>query len=169
MTETGVLTNFFDVEPDDPEYIPGSLGRPAPCVLLKVVDINTGENLGPNIDGEICAKGETLFSGYLNNSSAYEEAFDRKGWFHTGDVGHYDNENRFYITDRLKEIIKFGTKQVSPTELEQLLLTHSSVAEVAVVGVRHKIDTQWPRAYVKTKPDVSVSEEELRKYVSGLI
>jgi len=68
----------------------------------------------------------------------------------------------------LKEVIKVGTLSVSPVEIEQFLLTHESVAEVAVVGVKHEIDVQWPRAYVKLKDGKSVTEEELMRYVAGL-
>ena len=65
-------------------------------------------------------------------------------------------------------MIKFGTFPISPVEIEQFLLTHESVAEVAVVGVKHESETQWPRAYVKVKDGKCVTEEELKKYVSGL-
>ena len=165
MTEYGNLTDFLD---EVPEYIPRNLGRPAPYTQLKVIDIKTGQSLGPNIDGEICVKGEKLFSGYLNDKKATEESIDSDGWFRTGDIGHYDEENRFYITDRLKEMIKYGLQQVSPIQVEQFLLTHKSVAEVVVVGVKHKTDTQSPRAYVTKIPGVDITEEELKEYVSGL-
>jgi acyl-CoA synthetase (AMP-forming)/AMP-acid ligase II len=109
-----------------------------------------------------------MFSGYLNNIEATKETIDSDGWLHTGDIGHYDTNERLFITDRLKEVIKVGTLPVSPTEIEQFLLTHESVAEVAVVGVKHESESQWPRAYVKLKEGKSATEEELKKYVSGL-
>jgi long-chain acyl-CoA synthetase len=65
-------------------------------------------------------------------------------------------------------MIKYRGWPVSPTEIKQFLLTHESVAEVAVVGVKHETESQWPRAYVKVKDGKCVTEEELKKYVSGL-
>ena len=166
MTEYGLLTLYPDFE--NTSYIAGNLGRPAHNTLMKVVDITTGQSVGPNIDGEICVSGPKIFSGYLNNVLATNEAIDSEGWLHTGDIGHYDQKHRFFITDRLKELIKFGTKQVSPTELEQFLLTHESVEGVAVVGVKHETQNQWPRAYVKCAQNKTVTEEELKKYVAGI-
>ena len=165
MSEYGFITLFPDF--GRTEYIEANLGRPAHNTEMKVIDLNSGHSLGPNFDGEICVRGPKLFSGYLNNVLATNDTIDVEGWLHTGDIGHYDEKNRLFITDRLKELIKFGTKQVSPTELEQFLLTHESVAEVAVVGVKHETQTQWPRAYVKCAEMRSVSEEDLKIYVAG--
>ncbi len=155
-------------EHTDTEFIPGNVGYVATNLELKIVDINTGQSLGPDIDGEIHLRGPQMFSGYLNNIEATKEAIDSDGWLHTGDIGHYDTNERLFITDRLKEVIKVGTLPVSPVEIEQFLLTHESVAEVAVVGVKHESESQWPRAYVKLKEGKSATEEELKKYVSGL-
>ena len=167
MTEYGALTICPDM--DSPNYIPGNLGRPAHNTEIKIIDVNTGQSLGPDMDGEICVRGPKLFSGYLNNPEATREAIDSEGWFHTGDIGHYDSNTRVYITDRLKELIKWGTKQISPTELELFLLRHEAVEGVAVVGVKHKTQNQWPRAYVKCAHNKSVTEEELKKFVAGLL
>jgi acyl-CoA synthetase (AMP-forming)/AMP-acid ligase II len=150
------------------EFIPGNTGCVTRLTELKIIDVNTGQSLGPNIDGEICVRGLKMFSGYLNDIKATKEAIDSDGWLHTGDIGHYDQKERIFITDRLKEIIKFGTFPISPAEIEKFLLTHESVAEVAVVGVKHESETEWPRAYVKVKDGQSVTEEELKKFVAGL-
>ncbi len=150
------------------EYIPGNMGHVSRITELKIVDINTGQSLGPDIDGEICLRGPQMFSGYLNNIEATKETIDIDGWLHTGDIGHYDTNERLFITDRIKEMIKYRAWPLSPTEIEQFLLTHESVAEVAVVGVKHETESQWPRAYVKVKDGKCVTEEELKKYVSGL-
>ncbi len=69
-----------------------------------------------------------MFLGYLNNIEAMKETIDSDGWLHMADIGHYDQN------DRLKEMIKFGTFSISPTEIEQFLLTHESVAEVTVAS-----------------------------------
>jgi long-subunit acyl-CoA synthetase (AMP-forming) len=152
----------------DNEFVSGCVGRVSALTQIKIIDLNTGKSLGPNLDGEICLKGPKLFVGYLNNESATKDSFDSNGWFHTGDVGHYDEKERFFITDRLKELIKFKAWSVAPAEIESLLLTHESVDSVAVVGVKHKTDGQLPRAFVKVKNNSKVTEEELVKYVEGL-
>jgi acyl-CoA synthetase (AMP-forming)/AMP-acid ligase II len=166
MTEYVPLSESFCK--DINEYIPGNVGFISADTELKIIDLNSGQSLGPNIDGEICVRGSKMFSGYLNNESATQETIDKEGWLHTGDVGHYDQNERLFITDRLKEVIKIGVVTISPNEIEQFLLTHESVEEVAVVGVKHKTETQSPRAYVKVRKGTKVSEEELKKFVAGL-
>ena len=135
---------------------------------LKIVDLKTGQSLGPNKKGEICVRGPKMFVGYLNNESATKSAIDSNGWYHSGDVGHYDENERLFITDRLKEMIKFKAWSVAPAEIESFLMTHKSIDSVAVIGVKHTTDGQYPRAYVKVKSDEKVTEEELIKFVEGL-
>jgi long-subunit acyl-CoA synthetase (AMP-forming) len=165
MTEIAPIVQSPSIE--DTEFIPGNCGHVSRITELKIVDINSGQSLGPNIDGEIWLRGPQMFSGYLDNIEATKEAIDSDGWFHTGDIGHYDQNERI-ITDRIKEMIKYCAWPLSPVEIEQFLLTHESVAEVAVVGIKHEIQNQWPRAYVKLKEGKSATEEELVKYVAGL-
>jgi len=150
---------------DASDFEIGSVGVVSANTELKIVDLNSGKSLGPNIDGEICVSGPKMFSGYLNNESATKNAIDSDGWFHTGDIGHYDEKERLYITDRLKELIKYKAWSVSPVKIESLLLTHKSVEAVVVVGVKHKTDGQLSRAYVKKHSEVN--EEELIKFVEG--
>jgi 4-coumarate--CoA ligase len=166
MTE--IITIVESASLEDTEFIPGNVGHVSRITELKIVDINTGLSLGPNIDGEIWVRGPQMFSGYLNNIEATKETIDSDGWLHTGDIGHYDQNERIFITDRIKEMIKYLGFPVSPVEIEQFLLTHESVVEVAVVGIKHEIQNQWPRAYVKLKDGKSATEEELKKYVAGL-
>ncbi|CAG2111067.1 unnamed protein product [Medioppia subpectinata] len=165
VVEVYGMTEYCGLTSPDGEYIPGCVGRPSDNTDMKVID-SKGNSLGPDLDGELCVRGPKLFSGYLNNVLATNEAIDDHGWLRTGDIGHYDSRHRFFITDRLKELIKYGTKQVSPTELEQFLLTHEAVAEAVVVGVGHRTDTQWPRAYVRLREHKSVTEEELKRFVA---
>jgi long-subunit acyl-CoA synthetase (AMP-forming) len=166
MTEFMPITEYPDIEYI--EFIPGSFGQISQTTELKIVDINNGQTLGPNKKGEICLRGPKMFSGYLNNIEATKKTIDSDGWFHTGDIGHYDQNERIFITDSIKDIIKYRNWPVFPAEIEQILLTHESVAEVVVIGIKHEIENQWPRAYVRLKEGKKAKEEELKKYVSGL-
>jgi acyl-coenzyme A synthetase/AMP-(fatty) acid ligase len=88
---------------------------------------------------------------------------------HTADIGHYDQTDRIFITNRLKEIMKYRRIPVSPLKIEQFLLTYESVAEVAVIGIKYEMENQWPKVYVKLKMGKSTTEQELVKYVAGLV
>ncbi|CAG2113941.1 unnamed protein product, partial [Medioppia subpectinata] len=123
MTEGGIITQMPYFNNGD-EYMAGNLGQPNNNVEIKIRDTDSGESLGPGLGGEICVRGPMLFKGYLNNPLATSEAIDSEGWLRTGDIGHYDQQKRLFITDRLKELIKYETIAVSPTEIELFLLTH---------------------------------------------
>ena len=75
--------------------------------------------------------------GYLNNLKATEETI-KDGWLHSGDIAYYDEMDRFFIVDRLKELIKVKGFQVPPAELEDLIRSHDDVLDVAVIGVIHE-------------------------------
>ena len=75
--------------------------------------------------------------GYLNNPKATEETIKSGNWLHSGDIAYYDESHRFYIVDRLKELIKVSGFQVPPAELEDLIRSHSDILDVAVIGVPH--------------------------------
>jgi len=102
--------------------------------------------------GELYVKGPNVFKGYWRNERATKECLDDDGWFRTGDVGHVDEDGDFYITDRVKELIKYKGFQVPPAELEGYLTDHELVDDVAVVGVEsEELGTEIPRAYVMRK------------------
>ena len=99
--------------------------------------------------GELWLKGPNVFKGYLNNPEGTKNALTDDGYFKTGDVGYQDKDGHFYITDRVKELIKYKGFQVPPAELEGILSTHPKIDDVAVVGVYIADQaTEVPRAYV---------------------
>ena len=106
--------------------------------------------------------------GYLNNPKATADTFDRDGWLHTGDQGFIDEEGMLTITDRIKEMIKVKGIGVAPAELEDLLLGHPKVEDVAVMGVKDDYSGELPKAYVVLKGGEKGNreiEEELKQYV----
>ena len=106
--------------------------------------------------------------GYLNDPSATAETFDPDGWLHTGDQGFLNSEGLLTITDRIKEMIKVKGIGVAPAELEDLLLGHPKVEDVAVLGLRDEYSGERPKAFVVLKKGVKGGEEvgkELMEYV----
>ena len=134
---------------------------------VKVIGDN-GKELGLNEPGEILARGPQIVMGYLNNPKATAETFDRDGWLHTGDQGVVDDEGLLTITDRIKEMIKVKGIGVAPAELEDLLLGHMKVEDVAVMSVQDDYSGEKPKAFVVLKNWIvgdEATRRELIRYV----
>lgn len=86
---------------------------------MKVVHPETRKTLGKNEVGEICIKGPAVMKGYFGNEKATDETIDCDGWLHSGDLGYYDDDGDFFIVDRLKELIKYKSYQVSYVYLKK--------------------------------------------------
>jgi acyl-CoA synthetase (AMP-forming)/AMP-acid ligase II len=165
MTETSPVTHSSPADPAQVKH--GSVGVPAPNTECKIVDLVTGESLGPNKEGEVCVRGPQIMMGYLNRPDATAATIDTDNWLHTGDIGYADDAGHFYIVDRAKELIKYKGFQVPPAELEALLLTHPSVADAAVVPYLDDEAGEVPKAFVVSKEVVSV--EELMNFVAARV
>ena len=119
--------------------------------------------------GELWLKGPNIFKGYLNNPEGTENALTDDGYFKTGDVGHQDKDGNFYITDRVKELIKYKGFQVAPAELEGLLASHSMIDDVAVIGIYDETQaTEVPRAYVVPARGVEASRKTEENIIGWL-
>ena len=134
---------------------PASIGPPIPNTEVKILDVATGKELGPDQEGEICVRGPQVMKGYLNRPEATAAMIDSEGWLHTGDVGYADADGCFFIVDRVKELIKYKGLQIAPAELEAVLLAHPSIADAAVVPLADEEAGQVPKAYVVLKSQVS--------------
>lgn len=148
------------------EECPGSVGTLVANAEARVVDPESGADLGVDADGEIWLRGPMVMAGYLNNAAATDATIDPDGWLHTGDVGHVDADGNWFIVDRVKELIKVKGFQVPPAELEALLLTHPAVADVAVIGIPDEESGELPKAFVVRKPGGEASEDELAAFVA---
>lgn len=144
-----------------------SVGVPMPGVEMKIVDLADGASLPPGQQGEICFRGPMRFVGYLNNAKATRETIDEEGFYHSGDVGYYDECGRLYITDRIKELIKYKHWSIAPAEIETFLTTHQAVSAACVVGVSHATEGSHLRAYIKLTDNQTASEKELVEFVKG--
>jgi fatty-acyl-CoA synthase len=112
-----------------------TVGRPLPQVECKVVDPTTNATLAVGEPGEICARGYQQFLGYLNDHEATARTVDADGFVHTGDLGTLDARGYLSITGRLKELIIRGGENISPAEIESVLVGHEAVLEASAVGL----------------------------------
>jgi len=162
MTETSPVTHSSPVEPSQVKF--GSVGVPAPNTECKIIDLETGEMLGPNKEGEVCVRGPQVMRGYLNNPEATAATIDSERWLHTGDIGYADSDGHFYIVDRAKELIKYKGFQVPPAELEAVLLTHPAISDAAVIPCPDDEAGEVPKAFVVLKGEATA--EEIRTFVN---
>lgn len=144
---------------------PGNVGFPLNQVEMKIVDVQSGKNLPANQNGEICFRGPPRFVCYLNNEKATKETIDENEWYHSGDLGYYDENGALYIVDRIKELIKFQHWSIAPAEIEDFLHRHPAIEASCVIGVKHISGTQLIRAYVQIKNGNQITEAEIVNYV----
>lgn len=143
----------------------GSVGVLLPNLECKVCDVSTGQVLGACERGEICVRGPTMMKGYLKDQDASKQIIDGEGWLHTGDLGYYDQDEHFFIVDKLKDLIKFRGDQVSPSELESLLKAHPAVSDAAVIGFPDPEVGELPTAFIVSVNDDDLTEIEIIQYV----
>jgi long-chain acyl-CoA synthetase len=137
-----------------------SVGRPVPGVQVRVVSLQTGEQVGPGEVGEIQARADSLMAGYLPCEATRDVLCD--GWYRTGDVGYLDAGGWLRITDRSKEMIKVRGFQVAPAEIEAVLHGHPAVEDCAVFGVPDGADGESVVAAVATREPVDAAELSAR-------
>lgn len=148
----------------------GAVGRPIPSTEAKVVSIEDPSfpSLGPNQTGELWIRGPQVMKGYYKKPEQTAECF-YGDWFRTGDLVHYDDNDYFFVTDRLKELIKVKGFQVAPAELEEIIRAFPNVADAAVIGIPHEITGEVPRAYVVPKQPGNFNIDELDRFVADKV
>ncbi len=139
-----------------------SVGRPVPGIEVAIVDDNDNQ-LRQRESGEIVARGAGVMQGYWRKEEETKEAM-RGGWFHTGDMGYFDDEGYLYIIGRKKDLIIRGGENIAPLEIENILVTHPAVAEAAAFGIP---DPKWGEivaSAVVLRPSREATAEELIEY-----
>lgn len=135
----------------------------------------SGEEVSAGQVGELWMSGPNIFAGYWKNDAATKDSITDDGYFKTGDIGYQDENQNFYITDRVKELIKYKGFQVPPAELEGKLLDNDMVDDVAVIGVNDEEQhTEVPRAYVvlaqeKRKGAGEKEAKEIVEWMAGKV
>ncbi len=139
--QTEIAPLATTLRPEEHDARPASCGRPALNVETRVVDPQMND-VPPGTHGEIVHRSPHLLTGYWNKPKETEEAFTG-GWFHSGDVGYFDDMGYLYIVDRMRDVINTGGVLVASREVEEALFTYPAVSEVAVVGLP---DAKWIEA-----------------------
>lgn len=145
----------------------GSIGVPIENVEMQIVDAN-GHQVSPGELGEIIIKGPNVMLGYWNRCQETQEVI-KNGWLYSGDIGRMDEEGFFYIADRLKDMINVSGFKVYPTEVENVIYQHHSVAEVAIYGVPDPIRGEIVKASIVSKTGSLITETEIAEFCSQRI
>ncbi len=143
----------------------GASGRALPNTDCRIIDIETGADLPPGQEGELWIKGPQVMQGYLKNEKATAETITPDGWLRTGDIALIDEDGYMFITDRLKELIKFKGFQVAPAELEAMLVSHDGITDAAVIGLPDEEAGELPIAFV-VAGDPAPSEDDIKAFLA---
>lgn len=165
MTELSIVSSLSGRDDDDDSFENPGCGVLMPGFLSKVVDLETQETLEAGQTGEICYMGENVMLGYWNNPEATKQTIDQDGWLHTGDVGYFDEKGILHVVDRVKELIKYKGYQVSPSEIETVLLSHPAVKDAAIAGKPDERSGEVPVAFVVKQPGAKITAEEIQEFV----
>ena len=163
MTETG----WIALDAVSGPRRPGTVGRTAEGVALRLVDPDTGRDVPGGSRGEVWVRGPAASPGYLDDPAATAALITPDGWTRTGDLAVLDDDGRLRIVDRLKDLIKYKGHQVAPAALEQLIVSRADIADVAVAGDPDPEAGELPHAYV-VAPD-GVDPEELMAWVADRV
>lgn len=160
LTEASPVTH---VNPPGKANRPGTIGRPLPDTFAKLVDPETGREVGVGEVGEIVVKGPQVMKGYFNNPLATEEVL-KDGWLYTGDMARRDEEGYFTIVDRKRDIIKTSGFLVFPAEVEEVLRNYPEVSEAAVIGLPDRERGEVVKALVVPRSGQQIDVNDLEEY-----
>jgi acyl-CoA synthetase (AMP-forming)/AMP-acid ligase II len=145
----------------------GSVGYALPNTECRLIDPASGQDVGPGDRGELWIRGPQVMKGYLNNQQATDETIDAEGWLHTGDVAVVDEQGRYTVVDRVKELIKYKGYQVAPAELEAVLVGHPEIADAAVIGVKDdESGEELPKAFVVRTPGSELTDDAIMAFMA---
>ena len=159
-TETALLTSL---RPADVLRKTASVGQQVDFAEIRLVD-DQGNEVNPGEDGEFVFRGKALFREYYKMSKETDESFFPGGWHRTGDMGRKDEEGFYYILDRKKDMIISGGVNIYSKDIEEVIYTHPSVLEAAVIGIPDEKWGEVPKAFVVLKKNQFMSKEVLMKY-----
>ncbi|MBO5148278.1 MAG: AMP-binding protein [Clostridia bacterium] len=164
LTEVSPVCTMTNTQ-DSIEKRVSTVGRKMPFIEVKLVDPETGEDVPPNVQGEVVIRGYSVMKGYYKMSEATAQTIDKDGWLHSGDLAMMDNDGYFNITGRIKDMIIRGGENIYPKELEEFLYTNPKVKDVQVIGVPDKNYGEEVCACVILKEGETATEDELKEFI----
>ena len=144
-----------------------TVGYAFPYVQCKIINPETGEEVGVGENGEFCSRGYNTMKGYYKMPEATRDTVDAEGWLHSGDLACKDENGCFKITGRLKDMIIRGGENIYPKEIEEFIYTHPGVQDVQVIGVPDKKYGEEAMACIILKEKGSITEEEMTAYIAA--
>jgi len=150
---------------DSLEDLTETIGQPLPHVEVSIRDPQTNAVVPVGEQGEICCRGYLVMTGYNDNPEATAKAIDADGWLHTGDLGRMDARGYVRITGRVKDMIIRGGENLFPAEIENVMLEHSAVTEVAVVGIPDEKWGEQVACFMRSASGERPSSAELKAFI----
>lgn len=142
-----------------------TVGKVLPRIEAKIIDPESGEELGVNQPGELCARGYNIMRGYYKMPEATALAIDKDGWLHTGDLATVDDDGYYKIVGRIKDMIIRGGENIYPKEIEEFLYTHPAISDVQVVGLPSKQYGEEVCAFIILRKGEKLTEDEVKEFV----
>ena len=165
LIELWGMTEIAGLGTTHPMYGPnvhGSIGVALPGVEVRVAGFeDPSVTMPPGAPGELMVRGPLVMLGYFGNETATRETIEPDGWLHTGDVAVGDEDGRFFLVDRRKDMIVTAGYNVYPAEIERVIATHPAVAMVAVGSQPDELKGELARAYTVLRPNASATEQEI--------
>ncbi len=143
-----------------------SVGKASSEMEIRI-KIENGNLANVNELGEVCIKGDYVFSGYANQGEIAQTAFDRDGWFHTGDIGLLDADGYLYLYDRKNDMILSKSENIYPIEIERVLATHPNILDVAVVGIADEEFGEVVAAFLVLNPETKIDLPQIKEFTKG--
>ena len=168
QTETSPVVTMSDAA-DSIEIRVKTVGRAMPQTEIQIVSRGTGEALPYGQQGEVCARGYAVMKGYDGDAEGTSLVIGEDGWLHTGDLGVMREDGCIHLTGRSRDVIIRGGENIYPREVEEFLYTHPKVDEVQVVGIPNARLGEIVVAWVRLRPGIDASEEEIRDFCQGQI
>ncbi len=168
MTQAYGMTELSPVSHATPKDAPraGASGLTVPGCECRVVDVETGRDLGPDEEGELWVRGPNVMAGYLGNAAATRETLTEDGWLRTGDLCVIDADGYMFVRERVKELIKVKGFQVAPAELEAELLGHDGILDAAVLGRADEEAGEVPVGFVVRAEGAELDADGVRSYLA---
>ena len=158
------ITETYSTIAIGPVIEDGNVGQLVKNTEVKIID-DDNQNLGPGEVGEICIRRYYHWPGYYGNPKATNDVYDSERWFHSGDLGYFNEKGDLYIIDRKRDILKYKNYNFFPSEIEAVILELPDVVEVCVFGVPDIIFTFLPAAAIIKLPGSSLTGKEVYEHV----